>query len=152
MHRSNVSEHVLNTIVNFRINVNDICKYECHNIKEVYEELRASYCPNTPRSVILKRAHVAENAIRKTVSEKNYNGLREEGCIRLALALGIDNETDIDYLLNARGYAGLSECNRTDYVIWRHAVRVVLELINEYPDVLLSEDAVIIFEELVKKA
>lgn len=141
---------MLNTIADFKSNVYNICEEECYNMKEVYEDLRTNYCPDTPRSVILKRAHVAENAIRKSVTDKRYKGLKEEGCIRLALALGVDKEKDIDYLLNARGYAGLSECDRTDYVIWRHAVRVVLELINEYPDELLPEDAVIIFEELVK--
>lgn len=150
MPRSKIDEHVLNAIADFKINVYNICEDECYNMKEVYEELKADYCPDTPHSVILKSAHVAENAIRRSVSDKSYNGLKEEGCIRLALALGIDKEKDIDYLLNARGYAGLSECDRTDYVIWRHAVKLVLELINEYPDELLPEDAVIIFEELVK--
>lgn len=150
MPRSKIDEHVLNAIADFKINVYNICEDECYNMKEVYEELRANYCPDTPHSVILKRAHVAENAIRRSVSDKSYNGLKEEGCIRLALALGVDSEVDIDYLLNARGYAGLSECYRTDYVIWRNAVKVVLKWQNEYPDKLLPEDAVNFFEKLIK--
>lgn len=152
MLRSKIDEHVLNTINEFKTNICNICENECYSMKEVYEELRADYCPGTPHSVIMKRAHVAENAIRRTVSDKSYNGLKEEGCIRIALALGVDNEEDIDYLLNARGYAGLRECNRKDYVIWRNAVIRILQLQKEYPDDILPENAVVIFEDSIKKA
>lgn len=150
MPRSKIDEHVLNAIADFKIDIYNICENECYNMKEVYEELKADYCPDTPHSVILKRAHVAENAIRRSVSDKSYNGLKQESCIRLALALGVDKEEDIDYLLNARGYAGLNECHRSDYIIWRKAVKVVLELQKKYPDDLLPGDAVIFFERLVK--
>lgn len=149
---SAIDEHVLNTINEFKSSICNICERECYNIKEVYEELKKHYCPETPHIEIMKRAHVAENAIRRTVSDKSYNGLREEGCIRVALALGVDNEEDIDYLLNARGYAGLRECNRKDYVIWRNAVMLVFRLQKEQPDDILPENAVLIFEESIKKA
>lgn len=150
MLRSKINEHVLNTIDEFKTSICDICNDECCNIKEVYEALKRHYCPETPHRIIMKRAHVAENAIRRAVSDRNYNGLKEEGCIRVALALGVDKEKDIDDWLNARGFAGLSECDRTDYVIWRKAVKVVLKLQKDFPDDILPEDAVKIFEELIK--
>lgn len=149
MQRSEIDEHVLNTIEIFKNNICNICENECYSIKEVYQELKECYCPGTPDSEIFKRAHVQSNVMRRIDYEAHYYGPNEEGCIRLALAIGVDNEADIDYLLNARGYAGLSECNRKEYVIWRAAVSVIFQLQQERPDIL-PKDVVDIFKKLVK--
>lgn len=150
MQRSIVDEHVQNTIAKFRNDIQDKCKNECHTMKDAFEELRTVYCSGTPRYVILERADVSENAIRRASSEPHYNGLRELGCIRLALAMGVKEMYDIDYLLNARGFAGLSDCYREDYIRWRGAVETVLKLHNELEDDFLPEDMVSTFKKLVK--
>ena len=148
MQRSLVNEHVQNTIANFRIDIQTKCKNECHTMKDAFEELRNEYCSETPRYVILERADVSKNAIRRASSDSHYKGLRELGCIRLALALGVKEMYDIDYLLNARGFAGLSDCNREDYIRWRGAVEIVLKLHKEFEDDFLPEDMVFTFKEL----
>lgn len=150
MQRSKVDEHVQNTIAKFRNDIHDKCKNECHTMKDAFEELRHKYCSETPRYIIFKRAHVAENALRRISSDKHYNGMEEVGCIKLALALGVDNLRDINKLLNARGFAGLSKCKREDYILWHRAVKKVIRLSRKYEDDILPEDMVFIFEKLVE--
>ena len=74
MQRSEIDEHVLNTIELFKDIIGNICENECYDIKKVYEELKGRYCPGTPDSEIFKRARVQSNVMRRIDYEAHYYG------------------------------------------------------------------------------
>lgn len=84
------------------------------------------YCPGTPLKEIFRMAMVQENVLRR-IRYENYNGLREKGCIRIALAIGVDNISDIDYLLEARGFSSLTDAINYDFVLMKEIVEVLLD-------------------------
>jgi len=93
---------------------------------------------------ILKTAHLPENIFRRMrKNNTGYYGPREDGCIRLALAMDIDNILDIDDLVMAGGYAAITEQRNAS----AKRYMLIVDLLIKTED-LSPEDKVKIFEQL----
>ncbi|MEI3339950.1 MAG: hypothetical protein V8R80_08420 [Eubacterium sp.] len=111
---------------------------ESTNFYEVFMELKEKYDPGATIKEITSLAGVRENAIRES---KKKSGPCLEACLKLALALGIDNLSDIDYLLEARGYCAISDGINGTYTKYRTILEVILAA-----EELLPEEAIEIFD------
>lgn len=117
----------LKTIIKIKEKISTINKQDCANFERVIKELSNAYCPGTPLKEIFQIANVPENVLRRIRSEEKYNGLKLEGCIRIALAIGVDEIEDIDYLLVTRGFAALSDASNYKTMMYKEIIVVLLD-------------------------
>ena len=89
----------LKTIIKIKEKISTINKQDCPDFESVIKELSNTYCPGTSFNEILHIANVPENVLRRIRSKEKYNGLKLEGCIRIALAIGVDKIIDSNFAL-----------------------------------------------------
>lgn len=104
----------LKTIIKIKEKISTINKQDCANFESAIKE-------------IFHIANVPENVLRRIRSKEKYNGLKLEGCIRIALAIGVDKIKDIDYLLETRGFAALSDASNYKTMMYKEIVEVLLD-------------------------